>query len=210
MKNTGFKELRLVIDEEIGSRALVTAVHAEEILEQARYFTTLEAAVSDIDVVFAAVARQRKNFPSLPFFAMPDKLLEFPSAVRFGLLFGNERTGLSSEELCFSNFRFTIPQAEAQPSYNLASAVLLTLFQLAYKSPAQSSPGRRLKPLSRREQEECFLLILDKLAEKKFVHHGNRNHVKEMVFDLFGRLTLTEQDRNLLLAIFSKGPDTQE
>lgn len=208
MKNTGFSELRLVMDEKISARAYVTAVHAEEILDQARLYNVVEAAVSDLDIVFAAVARHRKNFPALSFYETENKIREFPPAARLGLLFGNERSGLGSDELCFSNFRFSIPQAEPQPSYNLASAVLLTLFSLSFQKQPGPMVEKLQKPLSRKEQEECCFLILDKLTAKKFIHPGNRTHVKEMVFDLFGRLTMTERDRQLLLAIFSKGPDS--
>jgi len=207
MKNTGFSELRLVTDEKVSSRAYVTAVHADDILDRVSIYTGVKEAVSDLDIVFAAIARHRKNFPALSFHETGKKIQEFPPATRFGFLFGNERSGLSSEELCFSNFRFSIPQAELQPSYNLASAVLLILFHLSFHYQPNSTDGIQAKPLSRKEQEECCLMILNKLAVKQFIHPGNRIHVHEMVFDLFGRMALTERDRNLLLAIFSKGPD---
>ena len=53
-------------------------------------------------------------------------------------------------------------------------------------------------------------MILRKLENKKFIHETNKRHVTEMVFSLFGRTALTEKDRNLLLALFAKGPDSLE
>lgn len=204
MKNTGFADLRLVLDGPLPSTALVTAVHAEDILGGARLFSSVGESVSDLEVVFAAVARHRKNYPSLPLDQALDRLAGFPSAARIGLLFGNERTGLESEELRHSNFRFTIPQAGEQPSYNLASAVLLTLFQIARRSSVQDASGLSDMPLPRGEQEGCIRLILQKLKEMGFSHTGNQRHVDERVHDLFGRLALTAADRDLLLAIFGK------
>ena len=111
---------------------------------------------------------------------------------------------MSSDELRHSNFRFTIPQASEQPSYNLASAVLLTLFHIAHASDARAPQAPSPKPLPRRDQEDAMGLILRKLTESGFIHRGNRRHVDERVHDLFGRLVMTAEDRDLLLAIFGK------
>ena len=160
-----------------------------------------------MEVIFAAAARKRKNFPSLSFEEAVDKILNFPPKTKIGMLFGNERTGLTSQELHSSNFRFTIPQASSQPSYNLASAVLLVLFQIFRKTEKQERSSIPEPLISREEQEDCINLILKKLGEKRFIHVKNKRHVTEMMHDLFGRLSMTARDRNLLLAVFSKGPD---
>ena len=207
MKNTGFRHLRIVSDSPLEQSAYVTAVHSEEILDDARIYSNLSEAAQDLDLIFAATARKRKNFPLLPWQEAGEKMRCFSDETRIGLLFGNERTGLTSAELCRSNFRFQIPQAFRQPSYNLASAVLLTLFFLFMQSSPETKPETNERPLPRRDQEECIHLVLNKLAEKEFIQPGNRKHVTEMIYDLFGRFTMTARDRNLILAIFAKGPD---
>jgi tRNA/rRNA methyltransferase len=206
MKNTGFKDLRLVNIDEIRSRSLVTAVHSQDILERAKSFTSIEGSTADLDLVFAATSKKRKNFPALSLDEAVEKMLSFPSPTKIGLVFGNERTGLTSEELLSSNYRYTIPQATRQPSYNLASAVLLTLFQIS-KSALSEHKIFHEKPISREEQESCIDLILEKLEKKGFIHETNKKHTAEMVTDLLGRLTMTEKDKRLLLALFSKGID---
>ena len=121
-------------------------------------------------------------------------------------MFGNERTGLTSEELGASNFIFFIPQAIRQPSYNLASAVLLALFSVFSRAlgeiVSQAPP-----PLPRKEQEDSIRLILKKLEKKGFIHETIRLHVTGMVQDLFGRIALTEKDRRFLLALLNKAVD---
>lgn len=204
MANTGFKDLRLAGLRTLSAKAFKTSVHADEILENAELFPTLEAAVADLNIVFAATARWRTNFPSMPMDAAVKKMLSFPRSTRIGLLFGNERTGLTSEEMRCSNFRFTIPQAARQPSYNLASAVLLTLFPLLTAArPAGPVPFE--KPVSRRDQDACLREICAILETREFMHEANRPYVTDRIFDLFGRLAMTEKDRALLLAIFYKG-----
>jgi len=109
-----------------------------------------------------------------------------------------------------SNFRFSIPQTTKQPSYNLASAVLLTLFQLFIRESAQEKTKGLSRPISRKGQEECIQLILKILRDKKFIHRGNKEHIIDRMYDLFGRLEMTQKDRSLLLAVFSKGAEDKK
>jgi tRNA/rRNA methyltransferase len=204
MKNTGFNELRLSGISSLEKKSFVTAVHARDILENARFYADIFKAVANLDVVFAATAKARKNFSLMTLEEAIVKMFEFEGETRIGLLFGNERTGLTSAELCHSNFRFKIPQAGDQPSYNLASAVLITLFGL-YARNTRGVKNLCGQPLSRHDQEECLQRILLNLEQKGFIHKTNKTHVEERIYDLFGRLTMTEEDRNLLLALFSKG-----
>ncbi|MFC2163372.1 RNA methyltransferase [Acidobacteriota bacterium] len=205
MKNTGFKELRLVGVSMLEEKSFITAVHSKDVLESAQFFPDLDTATADCQVVFASTSKERKNFSSLSLEIAVAKMCSYPPEKKIGLLFGNERTGLTSEELCHSNFRFTIPQATAQPSYNLAAAVLISLFRIFTRENLAFGAPAAAKPLSRHDQEECIKRILMILEEKSFIHPANKKHVHEMIYDLFGRLVLTEKDRNLLLAIFSKG-----
>jgi TrmH family RNA methyltransferase len=204
MANTGFADLRLTGVKNLEARALRTAVHAEAVLRAARRYDDLDDAVSDLHLVFAATARVRKNFAGLTLDGALSRMAAFPASTKIGLLFGNERTGLTSEELRLSNFRFTIPQARRQPSYNLAAAVLLTLFPL-FKLSVKTAAARRAPPLPRTEQDACIRGILEILERRGFMTEARRRHVSEMIYDLFGRLAMTEKDRRLLLAVFQKG-----
>ena len=135
-----------------------------------------------------------------------ETIFNYPVSTCIGLLFGNERTGLTSKELGASNFIFFIPQATRQPSYNLGSAVLLTLFSIFSRSSGKYI-SQALLPLPRKEQEDSIRLILRKLEKKGFIHETNKAHVTGMVQDLFGRIALTEKDRRFLLALLNKVVD---
>jgi len=206
MKNTGFEDLRLVGLGGLQPEAYKTAVHAEDILEKAGFYPSLEKVKEDLQLIFSATARSRKTFSILPVNEAVETMLRFPQDTRIGLLFGNERTGLSSDELGSSNFVYSIPQARRQPSYNLASAVLLTLFPIFIRSFDKFVPLFE-EPLPRRKQEDCIGVILKKLEQKGFVHGTNRTHITRKIQDLFGRLALTDKDRKLLMAVFNKAID---
>jgi TrmH family RNA methyltransferase len=204
MANTGFRRLRIVGLEKLPDEAGKTAVHSGDILREARFYPSLEAAVADLHILFAGTSKKRKKYAVMSLDEAVETMTEAPGAAEIGLVFGNERTGLTSAELQHTNYRFTIPQSGGQPSYNLSAAVLLTLFPLFSRRP---SPLEAQDPqlLSRSEQEACIRLIIQKIDERGFIKPQSRDHIRQIVFDLFGRVVLTERDRGLLLALFSKG-----
>ncbi len=206
MKNTGFPDLRIVGPKSLDADAQRTAVHAGDILSRARLYPSMTQAVRRLHLLFASTARVRSKFSILPLQQAIDIVFRYPASTRVGFLFGNERTGLTSEELGAANFVFSIPQAVRQPSYNLSSAVLLTLFEIFRHSP-QTPASQEKKPLPREDQDECIRVVLMKLRQSKFIHATNETHVTRRVQDLFGRLALTDKDRKLLMAIFNRlGP----
>ena len=204
MKNTGFRHLRVVGRKRIEIACPRTAVHAGEIIKEAAFFTDLASATEDLQVVFASTAKRRKNFSVLALDEAIAGMLAFSAETRIGLLFGNERTGLTSAELAASNFRWSIPQASRQPSYNLAAAALITLFELFRHDKMGVFFVAREVPLPRKEQEECIRIILRKLESQRFIHATNRRHTTQLIRDLLGRLAMTDRDRKLLLAMFSR------
>lgn len=205
MKNTGFSELRLAGLRTLDPKARKTAVHAEDILDRAALFPTLEEAIADLRFVAASTAKRRKIGTWVEWDEAASRIGRLPEGVRVGLLFGNERTGLTAAELGRANLIFTIPQAGRQPSYNLGAAVLLTLYSL-FRGTGRGlvSSLDREAPLPRREQDETIDRIIAKLAGRGFIHRTNRDHVTGWVRDYFGRTAMTARDRGFLLALFDK------
>jgi TrmH family RNA methyltransferase len=205
MKCTGFNNLRVVLEEaDLLEKAAKTAVHSTDILHKADVFRNIIDAVKDFHVVFASTSKPRKNFSVISLDDTVKRILDYSSSVKIGLLFGNERTGLTGDELKHSNFRFTIPQASRQPSYNLSFAVLLTLFALFERRGEKISSVHKDVFLSSENQRQTILGILKKIEEKGFIHEKNREHMTERIFELFRRMNMTEKDRKLLMALFSQ------
>lgn len=204
MKNTGFSWLRIVGKPGLTQDALRTAVHSADILKNIAFFDSLSEAVSDLNLVLGSTVRYRKAFQIMTIDEAVSRIKTYPRQTKIGLVFGNERTGLSDAELRLVNFVYFIPQVNRQPSYNLAAAVLLTLYTLFRESSAELIP-QAPPPIPRKEQTDCIELILKKLERSGFMHETNREHVTNLLHDLFGRLALSERDRRFLTAVFNKG-----
>ena len=204
MANTGFADLRLVGLDRIEAPAYRTAVHADSILDRARFFATLPEALQGLHVVVASTARIRRDFPLVGPAEAARRLAEYPSETRIGLVFGNERTGLTAEEIGLSNLRFHIPQAARQPSYNLGVAVTLTLYEIAGRGEPAPVPRRDL-PLTWAEQEESGRSFGEMLDGLGFMRDTNRDFITERVRDILRRMVLTGKDRDIILAMFRRG-----
>jgi len=203
MANTGFSGLRIVGLDRLEAPAWRTAVHAESIIEEARFFPSLEEAVADRHVVLGSTARVRHDFPLVTLADGVRRLREYPAETRIGLVFGNERTGLTQEEIGLANIRFHIPQAARQPSYNLGVAVTLTLHAIAFEN-APDPAVRKDFPLTHAEQAEAGRRFREMLDSLGFMHDTNRAFITEKVQDIFFRMTLTAKDRDIILAMFRK------
>ncbi len=221
MANTGFADLRLVGLERLEPPAWRTAIHADQIIERARFYPSLAEAVADREIVLGSTARVRHDFPLVPLDEAAARVAEYPGTVRVGLVFGNERTGLTQAELGLANVRFHIPQAARQPSYNLGVAVTLALHAIAFR-PGPPPALRRHPPLDHAAQAEAGRRFRDLLDHLGFMHDTNRDFIAEKVEDIFFRMALTAKDRDIILAMFRKAlegprqrrprpaPDTKE
>ncbi len=203
MANTGFADLRIVGLDRLEAPAWRTAIHADAILEGTRFFPTVGEAVSDRELVLGSTARVRHDFPLVSLADGIARLDEYPASARVGLVFGNERTGLTQDELGLANVRFHIPQASRQPSYNLGVAVTLTLHAIAFRHGPPPALGRDL-PLDHAAQAEAGRRFGDMLDGLGFMHDTNRAFIVDKVRDIFFRMALTAKDRDVILAMFRK------
>jgi len=203
MANTGFADLRIVGLGKLEPPAWRTAIHAETIIEGTRFFPSLAEAVADRDLVLGSTARVRHDFPLVPLSDGVARIDEYPAAARVGLVFGNERTGLTQPELGLANIRFHIPQAARQPSYNLGVAVTLTLHAIAFRTGPPPALRRDLA-LDHAAQAEAGRRFNDMLESLGFMHETNRAFIVEKVRDIFFRMALTAKDRDIILAMFRR------
>lgn len=121
-------ELRLVAPrcDHLGEEARRMAVHGGWLLEQARLFPTLSAALADCCRVVATSGR-RAGEP-LPLQA-PEPALRWLAQARgpCALVFGREDRGLSNDELLQAGQLLTLGSGDAYASLNLSHAAALVL-----------------------------------------------------------------------------------
>ncbi|MBK7860088.1 MAG: RNA methyltransferase [Archangiaceae bacterium] len=113
------------------------AVHAGELLESVARVESLAEAVKDCSWVVGTTMRRIEGRRRVSPEAVGDRAR---TEARVALVFGDERSGLSNEDLEQCHDVSSIPASEEQPSLNLAQAVLVYAYELARK-PAAEAPG---------------------------------------------------------------------
>lgn len=136
IKTMGFKQLRLVRPGDMTAAQWV-AHHSNEILEQARTYDDLGAALADVDLSIACTARRRLQKDRYVDADQCAALIaaKGDSVNRVAIVFGREASGLTGDEVALCDLASSIPLAQPQPSLNLAQAVMVYAWELR-KQPA--------------------------------------------------------------------------
>ena len=140
MKNMGLRALCLVDPpgglEDAGARSL--AYGAWDLLDGARRVASLLEAVSASVAVVGTTGRE------VPAARTPRRMAAEAGALAgagtLSLVFGPESSGLTGAEMDLCHFLVHVPTDPAQPSLNLAQAVLLLAYELRLAALARGAP----------------------------------------------------------------------
>jgi cysteine desulfurase len=146
MKNMGLLQLVLVRPKSFPDpEATARASGATDVLERARVVPDLVSGIGDCGLVIATTARERDpNIRVLEVREAAVRAVEDSARGPVALLFGNERTGLTNDELAFANLLLRIPANPEYSSLNLAMAVQLVTYEIyrargaSYAQPARA------------------------------------------------------------------------
>jgi tRNA/rRNA methyltransferase len=132
MKNMGIGSLAIIMERLIDpSMAKALAHYAADVLDQAEVYTELKKAVRDAVLVVGTTRRRGKRRKYFSIF--PEQLADRVVSTGGGtvaILFGNEDTGLTDEELSLCNLAVSIPSSSAFPSLNLSHAVQIVCYEV--------------------------------------------------------------------------------
>ena len=207
MANFGLADLRLVNPREGWPRtdeyrevAYSAAAGAAHILDAARVFDSLEAAVADLQYLYAATARERGQAKAVrtPAFAMAETARA--EGQRRGVLFGPERTGLDNFEVALADEILTFPANPAYASLNLAQAVLLVGYEWFKAAHGDAPPPQQvLRPASPPADREMLVAFFEYLESKLdaagfFRPAPKKPGMQRNLRNIFHRMQMTEQD----------------
>ena len=190
MLNFGLTELRLVAPRDgwPNPDAGPAASGADEVLEQAAVFDTVEAAIADCSTVYASTVRRRDLvMPAIGPEEMAKRIAA--SSERSAILFGPERSGLETEEVALANAIVTVPINPEFASLNLAQAVILLAYEWSKCSDLAQPPVKELEAPAPHGELDGLIGQLDgELVAKGYFHPPSR----------------TQATRNTIRTIFTK------
>ena len=155
MLNFSLEGMRLVAPRDgwPNPAAKAMAAGAGRVLDGARVFGSVAEAIADCTHVVATTARHRGLFVPVqePGEAARDLARLAGEGQRTAVLFGGEKSGLSTEDASHADAILTVPVNPDFPSLNLAQAVLLVGYEWSratgsgerFESPYDASPASR-------------------------------------------------------------------
>jgi len=237
MKNMGFNRLCLVnptdctngdaaCDPSNSAEASSRAAGAEDILKSAPVYDSIDDAIADCHIVVGASARNRKMVwplinPRECASLVLDKVLKTDTGEQqnIALIFGNEASGLSNDELQRCHYHVNIPSVESFPSLNLAMAVQLISYEIRMAwllDKSLDAPHQLIAPILSPEDDgwdeqiapvgelESFFKHLEKtLIAIDFHDPSNPRQLMTRLRRLFQRTHLDKMEVSILRGVLS-------
>lgn len=206
MKSMGIERLSLAACPPFDEVAVKTqALHAFDLYESAERFETLREALAGASLAVGftrRTGRRRKDAVRVDDFAAG---LAGGPAREVAFVFGNERSGLSAEELDLCDMAVAIPTSEAFPSLNLSHAVQIACWELRRNLLASFPPVARPEPsprdgstmASRARVEAVASGMADALQEAGLYRLAGREDAESFLRSVLARagLSLGELER---------------
>ena len=180
------------------------AAGADHILSGVELFDTTEAAVADLDLLFATTARAHDQAKPVvgPEAAAREMSAHVGGGGQCGILFGRERAGLTNEEVALANRTVTFPVNPGFASLNLAQAVLLMgyeWFKLATADRLPFAMPERSERASQHQMQAFFDNLVRELDRVEFLRPPEkRDTMLVNLRNIFTRMEPTKQDMHTL------------
>jgi tRNA/rRNA methyltransferase len=219
MANFGLTRMRLVKPRDAwpNIHAHRAASGADNVLDGAVLYDSLEAALADCSFVLATTARAHDQAKPVigPAEAASEMLPRVAAKETVAVVFGRERWGLMNDEVGLADRIVTFPVNPAFASLNLAQAVLLMSYEW-FKAAGGDVPFRmpQRSPPAGKEQLFAFFATLERELERVefFRPAEKRDTMTINLRNIFARMAPSQQDLQTLHGVITsiaegrKGP----
>ena len=172
LKNFGFKKLNIVSPKFIfpNQKAKVTSVGAFDVINKTKVFDNVNSAVSEFNLVISLSARRRDI--NKKHITMQDlsRILNKKKYSKIGFMFGPEASGLSNQDISFSNLILQIPTSKKFKSLNLSHSLTIVCYEI-FKNLNQKlfiKGGNDIKISSKSKITSVIKYLINLLEKKKF------------------------------------------
>lgn len=209
LKTMGVARLVLVAPQcQIDAQAIAMSAGADDILADALVVPTLAEALSGVTLALALTAR-RRDLATEPLWARQGAL-ELADVVAQGgevaLVFGNETSGLSNDELAQCGRWAMIPANPEYSSLNVAAAVQLLCYELRLAllavppAPTFAEAGM----LATHDEVEGLIGQLEQMAVGSgFLDPQRPGRLMQRLRRLFSRAALEKEEVNILRGLLA-------
>ena len=208
LKNFGFKKLNIVSPKFIfpNQKAKVTSVGAFDVINKTKVFDNVNSAVSEFNLVISLSARRRDI--NKKHITMQDlsRILNKKKYSKIGFMFGPEASGLSNQDISFSNLILQIPTSKKFKSLNLSHSLPIVGYEI-FKNLNQNlfiKGGNDIKISSKSKITSVIKYLINLLEKKNFFLPTEKKHsMINNIHNLFYRLEPNDKELRILASIIS-------
>lgn len=210
MANNNIRHLRIVGKREDYSdeKVRILAIHAVNLWESAEFFDSVKDATADCTLSAGTTRRRGKKRKGKLFF--PEEFAAKAAEItgnsdknggNVAIVFGNERTGLTDQELSECTVGVTIPSSNEFASLNLSHAVQILCYHI-FREKNKNEHGYTPLPLSR--INSTVKTIADNLQKIGFFSITGRPDMENFWRNLLSRSAISESEAQYIEKIFTK------
>lgn len=204
MKNFGLHNLVLINPCELKEESYFQAMHAKELVYNAKFYSTLneflETEKMDFIVGTSGVPGGSYNLARIPL--KPEQLTDaMRTKGKIAILFGREGNGLSNDEIDRCDVLVSIPTDDEYPIMNISHAGAVIFYELFKNKHEFNVPGIEEASLSEKEYVTKEMTeMINKLSIPK---HKKNNGIKTFK-NILGRAFVTGSEAHTLIGVFRR------
>ena len=206
MKNFNFSNLVVVNPKPIypNDKIIATSVGARDIIKKSKYYENLEPVLKNIDCLISTTARFRnKNVKHIKL----NELKKIDFKKKIGFLFGSEASGLSNNEISYSNYVLQIPTNPKFKSLNLSHSLIVVahaIFELLNSKKIYYNRSKKIKAASKKDLQDMINLCIKHLNEIDFFKPKEKKPLMlENLRSLFYKMDLSQKETRILSSVFA-------
>lgn len=207
MKTMGLQQLALVNPRHFPHpEADALSAGAVDVLRAAQVHTSLDGALAGC-VMAVGLTRRQRGLSHEPLDAREAaaKLVAISRTQAVALVFGNETSGLSNEELGKCQMLVTFPANPDYPSLNLAAAVQIMAYELRLAALGAVQAESTEREFARLEDTEFFFSRLEAtLIDIRFLDPAHPKKLMPRLRRLFSRSRLEKEELSILMGILKQ------
>jgi TrmH family RNA methyltransferase len=202
MSNMGELDLRLVRPARFNIEvARGVACWGSSVVDAAPTYTDLREAVADAqEVVGFASDSSNHRLPQLLLHEWIKEIAATPNK-SVALVFGSEENGLRREHFPLCQYLIRIPSSGANRSYNLAQAVLLTLYELHRDSTGLVGGETSEFPTSS-QLDQLTTMVLRVATQAGFLNENSPEGITDLLVNVTRRGKLSARELKILTGLF--------
>ena len=208
MKNMGLSNLALINPKKFPHQEAITlAGNADDILNKAQTFSSIESAVQNSKVIYATSARERTiDWPTVTARDAADEIHELATKkIKVSILFGREDRGLTNEELQLANDHLIIPADTDYPVLNLAMSVQLVCYEIHMAIKSDQNFSWQDYPEYTHQEIDNLIEHFNETAFKLgLVDRSNPKQILTRMERMFRRLHPDKMEGNFLRGFLTK------